>query len=188
MASANYSLPVGITSKFIPIRDLQVHYLESGESSHPLLVLLHGFPELAYSWRKLMLPLASLGYHVIAPDQRGYGQTVSLSNPDHRIQFDDDLYPYRMPNLAHDIVALIFALGHTSAAAVIGHDFGSSVASAVALVRPELVSKLVLMSSPYRGPPPLSSNPSSSFSGMQTHDPASALIRILSSFDPPRKH
>eukprot|EP01031_Cornospumella_fuschlensis_P003663 gene3663-4575_t len=52
-----------------------MHVLEAGEAGRPLLLLLHGFPELAYSWRNIMLPLAELGFHVVAPDQRGYGRT-----------------------------------------------------------------------------------------------------------------
>ncbi|KAK7685898.1 hypothetical protein QCA50_010705 [Cerrena zonata] len=188
MNTPSYNLPEGITSKSILIRDLNVHYLESGHLSHPLLLLLHGFPELSYSWRKLLLPLAALGYHVVAPDQRGYGRTVSQSDPSHRIQFDDDLSPFRILNLAHDIVALVFALGHTSTVAVVGHDFGSMVASTLALVRPDMFPKVVLMSSPYRGPPPLPFDIVNNPPDSQKHDPLLALDRALMSFNPPRKH
>lgn len=187
-SSGDYSLPEGIVSKTIPIRDIQVHYLESGDPAHPLLLLLHGFPELSYSWRKLILPLATSGYHVIAPDQRGYGQTISKTDPSHCIQFDDDLSPYRMFNLAHDIVALVFALGHTSAAAVVGHDFGSMVASTLALIRPDMFPKAVLMSAPYRGPPSLPFNIANNPPESQNADLLPILTRALASFDPPRKH
>ncbi|MEA2539696.1 MAG: hypothetical protein QOH35_1062 [Acidobacteriaceae bacterium] len=71
-------LPRGIRSRFVNnINGLRVHVLETGYEANdrPCVVLLHGFPELAYSWRKVMLPLASEGFHVIAPDRRGYGRT-----------------------------------------------------------------------------------------------------------------
>src|SRR5262245_26575615 len=72
-------LPAGIRSRFIDnINGLRLHVLEAGfeRKDRPCLLLLHGFPELAYSWRKVMLPLAAAGYHVVAPDQRGYGRTT----------------------------------------------------------------------------------------------------------------
>src|SRR5262252_1917550 len=79
----NGTLPPGIRSRVIAgVNGLAVHILEVGHETpgaatprRPALLLLHGFPELAYSWRKVMLPLAAAGYHVIAPDQRGYGRT-----------------------------------------------------------------------------------------------------------------
>ena len=73
----NGTLPPGIRSRAIAnVNGLTVHILEAGyqTSGRPAVLLLHGFPELAHSWRNVMLPLADAGYHVIAPDQRGYGQ------------------------------------------------------------------------------------------------------------------
>jgi len=61
------------------------------------VLLLHGFPELAFSWRKAMPPLAEAGYHVIAPDQRGYGRTIGWSS-----DFDGDLAPFRLTNVVRD--------------------------------------------------------------------------------------
>ena len=72
-------LPPGIRSRFVDnINGLRMHVLEAGfeAKGRPCLLLLHGFPELAYSWRKVMLPLAAAGFHVVAPDQRGYGRTT----------------------------------------------------------------------------------------------------------------
>jgi pimeloyl-ACP methyl ester carboxylesterase len=72
------SLPVGIRSRQIEgVNGLSMHVLEAGEAEvgRPCILLLHGFPELAYSWRKIMPALAEAGYHVVAPDQRGYGRT-----------------------------------------------------------------------------------------------------------------
>ena len=70
-------LPEGIRSRRVEdVNGLTLHVLEAGEPDRPVLLLLHGFPELAWSWRKIMAPLASLGYYVVAPDQRGYGRTT----------------------------------------------------------------------------------------------------------------
>src|SRR5689334_3571381 len=78
-AYGNGTIPAGIRSRSIPnVNGLTVHILEAGFDvpDRPAIILMHGFPELAYSWRKVMLPLAAAGYHVIAPDQRGYGRTL----------------------------------------------------------------------------------------------------------------
>jgi pimeloyl-ACP methyl ester carboxylesterase len=126
--------------------------LEAGheEPGRPLLLLLHGFPELAYSWRKVLIPLAGLGYHVVAPDQRGYGRTTGWM-----ATYDQDLRPYSMLNLARDALALTYALGHRWAAAVVGHDFGALVASCCALTRPDVYQRCAIMSAPFAGPPTL---------------------------------
>ena len=71
-------LPAGIRSRYVDgINGLRMHVLEAGfeTKGRPCILLLHGFPELAFSWRKVMPALAAAGYHVIAPDQRGYGRT-----------------------------------------------------------------------------------------------------------------
>jgi pimeloyl-ACP methyl ester carboxylesterase len=93
--------------------------LEAGfeTKGRPCILLLHGFPELAYSWRKVMLPLAAAGYHVVAPDQRGYGHTTGWDDA-----YDGDLDSFRFPNLVRDALGLVSALGYRSMAAVIGHD------------------------------------------------------------------
>ena len=85
------TLPRGIRSRFVDgINGLTVHILEAGFESGagPACLLLHGFPELAYSWRKVMLPLAEAGFHVVAPDQRGYGRTTGWDG-----DYDGDLGP-----------------------------------------------------------------------------------------------
>ena len=89
-------LPSGIRSRFVNnINGLRVHVLEAGyeTSGRPALLLLHGFPELAYSWRRIMVPLAEAGYHVIAPDVRGYGRTTGWDS-----DYDADLAPFRRLN------------------------------------------------------------------------------------------
>jgi len=147
------NLPAGIRSRVVPeINGLDMHILEAGfeTQGQPLILLLHGFPELAYSWRKVMLPLAAAGYHVIAPDQRGYGRTTGWDG-----RYDGDLRSFSFLNLVRDALGLVFALGHRSAAAVIGHDFGSPVAAWCALARPDVFRSVALMSAPFGGPPPL---------------------------------
>ena len=170
-----------------------MHILEAGDKSAPLLVLLHGFPELSYSWRDVILPLAQLGFHVVAPDQRGYGRTQPLQDHAHAaIKFEDDLSPYSLLNLVHDIIALVFALGHTSVACVIGHDFGSSVAGFCALVRPDLFRSLILMSAPFPGAPPLpfavESGPAATPQNRPAAVPAAVLDDALARLDPPRQY
>ncbi len=147
-------LPSGIRSRFLPnVNGLQVHALEAGDPNRPCVLLLHGFPELAFSWRKVMLPLADAGFHVVAPDLRGYGRTTGW-----RADYDslDDLRPFRLLNAVRDQLGLVHALGHRSVAAVVGHDFGSPVAAWCALVRPDVFRSVALMSAPFEGAPELS--------------------------------
>src|SRR5262245_31301154 len=83
-------LPQGIRSRYVPkINGLTFHVLEAGFQSkgRPCLLLLHGYPEIAYGWRKLMLPLAAAGFHVIAPDMRGYGRTTGWDD-----SYDADVF------------------------------------------------------------------------------------------------
>ena len=144
-------LPSGIRSRHIGNgRGLDMHLLEAGQPGQPLLLLLHGFPELAYSWRHVMLPLAQAGYHVVAPDQRGYGRTTGWSQG-----YDVDLAEFGPLNYVRDAVGLVAALGVDRVACVIGHDFGSPVAGNCALVRPDLFRAAIVMSAPFGGPPAL---------------------------------
>ena len=127
----NSTIPPGVRSRSVAnVNGLTVHMLEAGYETpgRPAVLLLHGFPELAYSWRKVMLPLASAGYHVIAPDQRGYGRTTGWDD-----SYDADPDPFRMLNMVRDAIGLVYALGHRSVAMVAGHDAGAPVASWAAL-------------------------------------------------------
>ena len=145
------TLAPGIRSRTLDgINGLTMHVLEAGfePAGRPCLLLLHGFPELAYSWRKVMVPLAAAGYHVVAPDQRGYGRTTGWDD-----RYDGDLNSYRLPNLVADAIGLLAALGRDRVDAVIGHDFGASVAAWGALLRPDVFRAMVLMSAPFGGPP-----------------------------------
>jgi pimeloyl-ACP methyl ester carboxylesterase len=177
-------LPPRVRSRFVAdVNGLHVHVLEAGHETpgRQLVLLLHGFPELAYSWRKVMPALAAAGYHVIAPDQRGYGRTTGWS-----ADYDADLYPFRLLNAVRDAVALVSAFGCREAAAVMGHDFGASVAAWCALVRPDMFRSLVLMSAPFAGPPQLPF--------ATADDPPAApqaipdIHEALAKLDRPRKH
>jgi len=124
-----------------------MHCLEAGDAGRPCVLLLHGFPELSYSWRKVIPALAEAGFHVIAPDQRGYGETTGWDG-----RYDADLASFRVLNLVQDCLALLSRLG-IGKAHVVGHDFGSPVAAYCALTRPDVFSSLVLMSAPFGGAP-----------------------------------
>jgi pimeloyl-ACP methyl ester carboxylesterase len=144
-------LPRGIRSRQIQdVNGLAMHVLEAGfeKAGRPCLLLLHGFPELAYSWRKIMVPLADAGFYVVAPDQRGYGRTTGWDT-----KYDGDLASFGLLNLVRDCLALLNALGRNSVEAVIGHDFGSHVAAHCALIRPDVFKSAVLMSAPFQGTP-----------------------------------
>ncbi len=121
-----------------------MHVLEAGTRGDPCVLLLHGFPELAYSWRKVMPLLASAGYHVIAPDQRGYGRTTGWDAK--------DLDSFFILNVVEDAVRLLEIL-KIEKCFLVGHDFGSLVAGYAALTRPERFHSVTLMSAPFGGPP-----------------------------------
>src|ERR1700729_868111 len=114
-------LPLGIRSRFVEgINGLRLHVLEAGYETRgrPCVLLLHGFPELAYSWRKVMPALAEAGYHAVAPDLRGYGRTTGW-----HADYDSeaDLRSFRLLNAVRDQLGLLHALGHRSVAAGPGH-------------------------------------------------------------------
>jgi len=176
-------LPSGIRSRFVDdVNSLRMHILEAGYESkgRPLLLLLHGFPELAYSWRKVMLPLAAAGYHVVAPDQRGYGRTTGGD-----ANYDGDFTSFRMFNLVRDALSLVSALGYRSVAGLFGHDAGSHVSAWCSLIRPDVFRSVALMSAPFGGPPTLpfdtDSKGTAKASATSIHDDLAALKR-------PRKH
>ncbi len=175
-------LPPGVRARFVSgVNGLTMHVLEAGFETpgRPCLLLLHGFPEIAYSWRKIMAPLAAAGFHVVAPDQRGYGRTTGWDPA-----YDGDLASFRMMNLARDAMGLVWALGHRSVAAVIGHDFGSPVAAWCALLRPDVFRSVALMSGPFAGPPAL---PFGTDAAPAT-PPSPDIHAGLAALERPRKH
>src|SRR5262245_26461568 len=170
-------LPEGVRARVLAgINGLDVHVLEAGheQPGRPAVLLLHGFPEMAYSWRKVLPALAAAGYHAIAPDQRGYGRTTGWDG-----RYDGDLASYRFLNLVRDAMGVVAALGYSSVEAVVGHDFGVTVAAYGALLRPDFFKRMVLMSGPFAGPPALV--PAKSAPRPDIHAALAALPR-------PRKH
>lgn len=168
-------LPIGILSRFVSNDNgLRMHVLEAGpnDGRRRSVVLLHGFPELAYCWRKVMVRLAAADYHVIAPDQRGYGRTTGADT-----EYNCDLAPYHPANLAADVVGLITALGLKDLA-VVGHDFGSPIAGYCAALHPDLFTSVVFMSAPFEG--------IGSVADAAAH--RTKLSEELGELSPPRKH
>lgn len=151
----NLPLPPGITSNYVscPSTGLNIHYLEAGhakDNPKPLLLLLHGYPELAFSWRKVIPSLSEAGYHVVAPDQRGYGRTTGWDDSTYQ---DTDLTQFTITNLVRDMVILVSALGYEEVKCVVGHDFGAMVASMCSLMRPDIFKAVVTMSHPVKSLP-----------------------------------
>jgi pimeloyl-ACP methyl ester carboxylesterase len=177
-------LPAGIRSRFIEnVNGLRMHCLEAGEAGRPVVLLLHGFPELSFSWRYIMLPLADAGYHVLAPDQRGFGHTTGWS-----ADYATDISPYRMLNLAIDALALLNALGLRHVHAVVGHDFGSPVAGYCALLRPDVFRRVALMSAPFPGAPTLPFDCAERPASPARQAPHEWMDTQLAGLDPPRRH
>lgn len=146
VAYGQATIPAGIRSRFVEnINGLKVHILEAGFEvpGRPCVLLLHGFPELAYSWRKVMLPIAAAGYHVVAPDLRGYGRTTGWD-----ANYDGDLGSFSILNSVRDTLSLVLALGYRSVVAVIGHDAGSPLGAWCALIRPDVFRSVAMMSAP----------------------------------------
>ncbi|HUO62301.1 MAG TPA: alpha/beta fold hydrolase, partial [Terriglobales bacterium] len=181
-------LPSGIRSRFVgDVNGLRMHILEAGfearsekSGARPLLLLLHGFPELAYSWRKVMLPLAAAGFHVVAPDQRGYGRTTGWDR-----DYDGEVASFRTLNLVRDVMELISVLGYRSVHAVIGHDAGSPVAAWSSLIRPDVFRSVAMMSAPFGGPPAL---PFDTDKEGPPTPPSSSIHDDLAALRRPRKH
>ena len=166
------------------INGLNIHYLESGKMDYkqPLILLLHGFPELAYSWRKIILPLVKAGYRVVAPDQRGFGRTTGWDN-----SYTNNLSTYSHINLVRDMVGLVYSMGYDSVECVIGHDSGAGVAGWASIIRPDIFKSVILMSAPFGGPPSIpfdtNNNPIT-----QTYGQSDNIAEKLASLKRPRKH
>jgi pimeloyl-ACP methyl ester carboxylesterase len=126
-----------IAHRFIDTNDIRMHIAEAG--SGPLVLLCHGFPESWYSWRHQLNALAAAGFHAVAPDMRGYGQT---DRP-------DEIDQYTLLHLVGDMVGLLNALG-AETAVIAGHDWGAPVAWHAALLRPDRFPAVIGLSVPYR--------------------------------------
>ena len=113
---------------------IRFHALADGPADGPLVLCLHGFPELGRSWRHQLPALASAGYRAVAPDLRGYGETELRG-------------PFDLPTLVGDVAGLVAVLGRERAV-VMGHDWGGAVAWSVAARRPSVVERLVVLNCP----------------------------------------
>ena len=123
------------SSRTVSVNGIEMFLLEQG--SGPLVVLCHGWPELSYSWRHQIPAIAAAGYHVVAPDMRGFGQTSA----------PDDIAAYSIFDLVGDMVALVTALGQRRAV-IIGHDWGAPVAWHAAMFRPDIFTAVAGLSVP----------------------------------------
>ena len=178
-------LPPGVRSRVLGnVNGIRMHVLESGFETpgRRALLLLHGFPELAYSWRKVMAPLAAAGYYVVAPDVRGYGRSGGAD-----IKYTDDLRPFGTVNKIRDMLALVSALGYRSVAAVIGHDQGSPLAGWLAAARPDVFRAVVMMSAPWGGTPTLPFTVTDAPRAANAAE-ADRIYNELATLSPPRKH
>ena len=131
-----------ITHRFIETNGIRMHIAEQGTG--PVVLLCHGFPESWYSWRHQIGALAAAGYHVVAPDMRGYGQSGAPEAIDQ----------YTMLHLVGDMVGLLDALG-AATAVIAGHDWGGPVAWYSGLLRPDRFPAVIALSTPYRPRPRL---------------------------------
>lgn len=134
--AAMSSVSAQIKHRFVQVNGIKMHIAEQGEG--PLVVLAHGFPELWYSWRHVLPALAAAGYHAVAPDMRGYGQTDAPPN----------IQDYTQLQFAGDLVGLVHALGYEQAV-IGGHDWGAPAAYNAANLRPDIFRGVILLSVPY---------------------------------------
>ncbi|WP_139329572.1 alpha/beta fold hydrolase [Mycobacterium sp. IS-2888] len=125
------------TERLVDTNGVQLRVVEAGDRGAPTVVLAHGFPELAYSWRHQIPALAEAGYHVLAPDQRGYGGSSA----------PDAIAAYNIRELTADIVGLLDDVG-AERAVWVGHDWGAPVAWHAPLLHPDRVSAVVGLSVP----------------------------------------
>ncbi|KAI3501659.1 hypothetical protein L1887_29596 [Cichorium endivia] len=125
----------GIDHKMISVNGINMHVAEMGQG--PIVLLIHGFPELWYSWRQQIIYLAAHGYRAVAPDLRGYGDTTGAPI--------DDPTKFTSLHVVGDLVALIDALG-ADKVFVVGHDWGAMLAWRLCLFRPDKVKALVNLS------------------------------------------
>ena len=125
-------------TKRYAVNGIELDVIEAGDPARPAVVLCHGFPESAHSWRHQIEPLAAAGYHVLAPDQRGYGHSSA----------PHDVAAYGIEHLCADLLALLDATGHDDAVFV-GHDWGALLVWDLARLHPDRVRAVVNVSVPY---------------------------------------
>lgn len=128
----------GLAHRFFEVDGVRLHAVEAGPPEGPLVLLLHGFPELWRAWKRQIGPLAEAGYRVLVPDQRGY----NLSDKPREVS------AYGLDRLAEDAAALIAAAGRERAS-IAGHDWGGMVAWWLAVRHPERVARLAVLNMPH---------------------------------------
>jgi epoxide hydrolase 4 len=117
---------------------IRLHAVAAGPKDGPVVVLLHGFPEFWYGWRKQIEPLAAAGFRVIVPDQRGYNLSSKPSG----------VASYALTELVSDVIAIADQLGQQKIF-LAGHDWGAAVAWSTALLHPQRIAKLVVLNVPH---------------------------------------
>lgn len=125
-----------VTHHFAENEGVKIHYTSIGKG--PLIVLIHGFPDFWYTWRQQMIPLSEAGFQVVAIDQRGYNRSDKPEGVDN----------YAMSLLVEDVSAVIRANGRKKAI-IGGHDWGGAVAWTLAMSKPQLVEKLMILNLPH---------------------------------------
>jgi epoxide hydrolase 4 len=131
-----YAVAVDVAHRIVDIGDVRLHCAEMGQG--PLVLLLHGFPECWVSWRNQMPALAEAGFHVVAPDMRGYGKSDKPR----------ELEAYKVEVLARDVARLIEALGEQRAH-VVGHDWGGAAAWFFGMWHAERLDRLAILNAPH---------------------------------------
>jgi len=126
-----------ILPRTIPLPGLRMQVLEAGPADGPVVLLLHGFPELSESWRDVLPMLAAAGFHAVAPDLRGYGGTERPEKG------------YDLDTLANDVVELARYLQPGRPVHLVGHDWGGLIAYHVAAMHPEVVDRLAVINAPH---------------------------------------
>jgi pimeloyl-ACP methyl ester carboxylesterase len=174
-------LPDGIEDDYVDCTSscgLKYHIIKAGSQGQPLILFCHGYPELAFSWRRILPAIAAHGYYCVAMDQRGYGRTTGWD----KASFEDvDLTQYTMTNLVRDLVCLVYKLGYREVKCIIGHDFGAVSSAMAALMRPDIFKATVQMSHPHHA------SPSPPF-GDEVLKPKVDIQADLAKLNPPRKH
>lgn len=127
---------IDVRHREVETNGIRMHIAERGAG--PLVVLCHGFPESWYSWRHQLKALAEAGFHAVAPDMRGYGQT----------QRPEEVDQYSLFHLVGDMAGLLDVLG-AETAVIVGHDWGAPVAWHAALLRPDRFRAVVGLSVPF---------------------------------------
>jgi pimeloyl-ACP methyl ester carboxylesterase len=181
----NGTLPAGVRPRLVPnVNGLTVNMLEAGYETpgRPLVLLLHGFPNLGYSWRKVMPALSAAGYYAVAPDCRGFGRTTGWDD-----SFDADPLPFLALNMVRDQIALVYALGYRTTAMMVGHDQGSLMAALGALIRPDMFPRLTLIGGGFGGPPSFPFNTANGAAVPKPEFSNAELDAEYAKLDPPRK-